>query len=129
MLKSDSHMANVKSRLLRQQAKIKSFEEKKQRAENKKFHKAIKDFKMKAKHAEKRQNLEQIQKLKKRVQEKGDDIDQKEFDKIMRGPSSGQRKSKQSVIDTVKSKVQQRRKQKSKKPNRPGKVARMAGKR
>ena len=89
MLKSDSHMANVKSRLLRQQAKIKSFEEKKQRAENKKFHKAIKDFKMKAKHAEKRQNLEQIQKLKKRVQEKGDDIDQKEFDKIMRGPNSG----------------------------------------
>ena len=89
MLKSDAHMASVKSRLLRQQAKIKSFEEKKQRAENKKFHKAIKDFKMKAKHAEKRQNLEQIQKLKKRVQEKGDDIDQKEFDKIMRGPNSG----------------------------------------
>ena len=105
MLKSDSHMAGVKSRLLRQQAKIKSFEEKKQRAENKKFHKAIKDFKMKAKHAEKRQNLEQIQKLKKRVKEKGD-VDQEEFEKIMKGPDSGKRKSKQSVIDTVKSKVQ-----------------------
>ena len=80
---------------------------------------------MKAKHAEKRQNLEQIQKLKKRVKEKGDDLDKDEFDKIMRGPNSGQRKSKQSVIEAVKSKVQQRRKQKSKKPNRPGKVARM----
>ena len=105
MLKSDSHMAGVKSRLLRQQAKIKSFEEKKHRAENKKFHKAIKDFKMKAKHAEKRQNLEQIQKLKKRVKEKGD-VDNEEFEKIMKGPNSGKRKSKQSVIDTVKSKVQ-----------------------
>ena len=105
MLKSDSHMAGVKSRLLRQQAKIKSFEEKKHRAENKKFHKAIKDFKMKAKHAEKRQNLEQIQKLKKRVKEKGD-VDNEEFEKIMKGPHSGKRKSKQSVIDTVKSKVQ-----------------------
>ena len=60
MLKSDQHMSNVKSRLLKQQVKIKTFEEKKQRAENKKFHKAIKEFKMKAKHSEKRENLEQI---------------------------------------------------------------------
>lgn len=47
MLKSDKHMVNVKSRFLQQQVKIKTFEEKKQRLENKKFHKAIKDFKMK----------------------------------------------------------------------------------
>jgi len=60
MLKSDTHMANVKSRLLKQQVKIKTFEEKKQRAENKKFHKALKDFKQKAKHSEKRENMEQI---------------------------------------------------------------------
>ena len=105
MLKSDSHMANVKSRLLRQQAKIKSFEEKKQRAENKKFHKAIKDFKMKAKHAEKRENLEQIQKLKKRVKEKGDDMDEADFDKIMKGQPGRGGKKRQNVIDTVKEKV------------------------
>ena len=85
MLKTDSHMADVKSRILRQQVKIKSFEEKKQRADNKKFHKAIKDFKMKAKHAEKRENLEQIQKLKKRVKERGDDMEEADYDKIMKG--------------------------------------------
>ena len=60
MLKSDEHMAKVKGRLLKQQTKIKTFEEKKARAENKKFHKALKDFKMKAKHQEKRDNLDQI---------------------------------------------------------------------
>jgi hypothetical protein len=47
-------MSVVKSRLLKQQVKIKTFEEKKQRTENKKFHKALKDFKMKTKHQEKR---------------------------------------------------------------------------
>jgi len=57
MLKTDGHMQQVKSRLLKQQVKIKSFEEKKQRDENKKFHKALKDFKMKAKHQEKRDNM------------------------------------------------------------------------
>ena len=50
MLKTDEHMARVKSRLLKQQVKMKTFGEKKQRTENKKFHKALKDFKMKAKH-------------------------------------------------------------------------------
>ena len=64
MLKTDAHMLQVKSRLLQQQVKIKTFEEKKQRTENKKFHKALKDFKMKAKHQEKRENMEQINLLK-----------------------------------------------------------------
>ena len=40
---------------------------------------------MKAKHAEKRENLEQIQRLKKRVQERGDDMDEADYDKIMKG--------------------------------------------
>ena len=47
MMKNDTHMVKVKSRLLRQQVKIKTFEEKKLKQENKKFHKALKDFKMK----------------------------------------------------------------------------------
>jgi rRNA-processing protein EBP2 len=57
MLKTDQHMVQVKSRLLKQQSKIKTFEEKKQRTENKKFHKALKDFKNKAKHTEKRESM------------------------------------------------------------------------
>lgn len=92
MLKSDGHMAQVKSRLLKQQVKIKTFEEKKQRTENKKFHKALKDFKQKAKHQEKRDNLDQISQLKKRIREKGDDMADDDFDKVMKlGP--GERKS------------------------------------
>ena len=78
-------MANVKSRLLKQQVKIKTFEEKKQRAENKKFHKALKDFKQKAKHSEKRENMEQINMLKQRIREKGDDMADDDFDKFMSG--------------------------------------------
>ena len=113
MLKSDTHMANIKSRILRQQVKIESFEEKKHRTESKKFHKAIKDHKMKAKHQEKRDNLQQIQKLKKRVSERGDDMDDKDFDRIMGKGKQGPRK-KGSVINTVKEKFQQRQKQKGK---------------
>jgi hypothetical protein len=45
MLKTDDHMRKVKSRFLQQQQKIATFEEKKQKLENKKFHKAIKDYK------------------------------------------------------------------------------------
>ena len=85
MLKTDSHMAQVKSRLLKQQVKIKTFEEKKQRTENKKFHKALKDFKMKAKHAEKRESMQQISQLKQRIREKGDDMADEDFDRLMKG--------------------------------------------
>ena len=133
MLKTDSHMTSVKSRILRQQTKIQSFEEKKQRTDNKKFHKAIKDFKMKAKHAEKRENLDQIQKLKKRVQERGDDMDDADYDKIMKPGGRGGKGKKQNVIGTVKEKVHQQKRQKQKfkkeKQKRPGKVTRQKGKR
>lgn len=85
MLKADTHMQQVKSRLLKQQVRIKTFEEKKQRDENKKFHKALKDFKMKAKHAEKRENLDNINELKKRIKERGDDMADEDFDRLMKG--------------------------------------------
>lgn len=65
--------------------RIKTFEEKKQRDENKKFHKALKDFKMKAKHAEKRENLDNINELKKRIKERGDDMADEDFDRLMKG--------------------------------------------
>ena len=64
--------------------KIKTFEEKKLKQENKKFHKALKDFKMKNKHNQKRENLEMITQLKQKIKEKGDDMDDKDFAKIMK---------------------------------------------
>ena len=64
--------------------KIKTFEEKKLKQENKKFHKALKDFKMKNKHTQKRENLEMITQLKQKIKEKGDDMDDKDFAKIMK---------------------------------------------
>jgi len=75
MLKTDEHMRKIKSRLVHQQVKIATFEEKKQRLENKKFHKAIKDYKQKEKHMEKRMNLEATNKLKTQIREKGGDLD------------------------------------------------------
>ena len=115
MLKSDQHMSNVKSRLLKQQVKIKTFEEKKQRDENKKFHKALKDFKMKAKHSEKRENLNQIDLLKKRIKERGDDMADDDFDKVMSGkPAGGKRRGNgQRTIDTVRENERQRMKKKN----------------
>lgn len=50
MLKTDSHMAKVKGRLLSQQQKIQTFEERKSKMENKKFHKAIRAYKQTEKH-------------------------------------------------------------------------------
>ena len=114
MLKTDEHMAKVKGRLLKQQTKIKSFEEKKQRAENKKFHKALKDFKMKAKHAEKRDNLEQIKQLKQRIRERGDDMADADFDKFMSSkPSQGKGKQGARTIDTVREKERERQRKKN----------------
>jgi rRNA-processing protein EBP2 len=85
MLKTDEHMAKVKSRLLQQQQKVQTFEEKKQKLENKKFHKAIKAYKQTEKHSEKRRNVEQINSLKRKITERGGDIDEKEFTKIFNG--------------------------------------------
>jgi rRNA-processing protein EBP2 len=107
MLKSDEHMAKVKSRLLQQQQKVQTFEEKKSRMENKKFHKAIKAYKQTEKHQEKRQNFEKIDQLKKKIKEsKGNaEVDEKEFNKLFNGGGNrnqqyqGRRKN---VIDRVK---------------------------
>lgn len=108
MLKSDEHMGTVKSRLLRQQQRIQTFEEKKQRTENKKFHKAIKDYKMKQKHADKRESLDQINKFKTKLRA-GDD-DDAAFDKVMK-PNKGQTPTfkKNKVIDIVRERFQQKR--------------------
>lgn len=131
MLKSDGHMAQVKSRLLKQQVKIKTFEEKKQRTENKKFHKALKDFKMKAKHAEKRDNMSKISELKQRIKEKGDDMAEDDFDKVMNSQQrkaghKGTRVGKSSTLDTVREKERTRMKKKN--DFKAGKGAKKGGK-
>lgn len=86
MLKTDKHMLDIKQRLLKQQTKIKTFEENKTKTENKKLHKALKDHKMRSKHSEKKQNLKNIEKLKKTISQRGgEQLGDAEFDKIMSG--------------------------------------------
>lgn len=106
MLKTDEHMAKVKGRLMKQQQKVNSFEERKQRLENKKFHKAIKAYKQQEKHKEKRQNMEAITNLKKKIKEKGGDLDDGEFDQMFNKnhgepQKKGQKGQKFRVIDKV----------------------------
>jgi len=111
MMKTDNHMGKVKSRLLKQQVKIQTFEEKKMRVENKKFHKAIKDYKMKAKHTEKRENMDAITKLKQKIKEKAkagdDDVAEDEFNKIMLGNKKQTKRVGSRVIDVVREKQQE----------------------
>lgn len=139
-------MLKVKSRLLKQQVRIKTFEEKKLRADNKKFHKALKDFKMKDKHQQKRDNMEMISKLKKRIKDKGDNMDDKEFDKIMKINQGGFGKGgvkrvdgaqgkREKPMDFVRKKHQENNKKKNSfkkgkqsKQKRPGKNARHSNK-
>ena len=111
MLKTDDHMAKVKSRLLQQQQKVQTFEEKKQRMENKKFHKAIKAYKQTEKHSEKRQNVEKINTLKKQISSRGGEINEKDFNKIFNGGENQQHGRRKNIIDRVKEgQLQQRKK-------------------
>lgn len=116
MMKTDEHMGKVKSRLLKQQVKIQTFEERKLRAENKKFHKAIKDHTMKEKHSVKRENMEAISKLKTKIQERsraGDDqMEDAEFNKIMLGNKQKTRVGSK-VIDVVRKQQQEHNRKKN----------------
>ena len=116
-------MRKIKSRFLQQQQKIATFEEKKQRLENKKFHRAIKDYKQKEKHAAKRQLGEATQDLKKQIRERGGDLDNAEIDKILsknngEKQTGGKNEKKKKVIDIVREKHLQS--QKTKNSFRPG---------
>lgn len=109
-------MAKVKHRLLLQQSKIQNFEERQLRLENKKFHKALKAHKQNVKHSEKRQNMENIDKLKKEIKAKGgDEPNEKEFNRLFNGGQAqrtqGKKGQKQRVFDQI---------QKSQKGNRKG---------
>jgi len=105
MLKTDEHMGKVKSRLLQQQQKVQTFEEKKSRMDNKRFHKAIKAYKQTERHQEKKQNFQKIDQLKKKIQEsKGNaEVDEREFNKLFNGGTQQQHGRRQNIIDRVKS--------------------------
>ena len=107
----------VKSRLLAQQNKIQTFEEKKQRMENKRFHKAIKAYKQGERHTEKRETVASINKLKKQIKDRGGDLDNKDFDKFFQGEkgqtggsNNGQTQKRTKVIDTVRKQEQFKKK-------------------
>lgn len=131
MLKSDLHMAKVKSKLLQQQVKIQNFEERKQRLENKKFHKAIKAYKQSEKHKEKRENVENINKFKQQVKEKGGDADEKEFNKLFNGGVLQQNKKgqKKRVIDALREKHHQKQNQQQQKGRKGKQIKKQQGKR
>ena len=57
MLKSDEQMENVKKQIIREQTYIKNFELKKQKFQNIKFAKSIKDFQNKEKSSFKKKNI------------------------------------------------------------------------
>lgn len=73
---------------------------------------------MRSKHNEKKENLKNIEKLKKRIASKGgEQLDDDEFDKIMLGKdqkSSGRTPRTKGVLNTVKDKLKRKNQFKSK---------------
>lgn len=129
-------MQKVKGRLIKQQTKVNNFEEKQQRMENKKFHKAIKAYKQAEKHKEKRSNNDKIEHLKKQIKSKGGDADGHEFDQMFQTNTAGAKNSKaqkKNLIHVVKERHEQQQKQKKSKTiaknknKRPGKSSRGGG--
>lgn len=72
---------------MKQQHKIQSFEDKKSKEENRKFHKAIKDFTQKKRHQEKTDNIKAIDELKTDIRA-GKELTDKDFNKIMMNTGS-----------------------------------------
>ena len=83
MLKSDEQMENVKKQIIREQTYIKNFELKKQKFQNIKFAKSIKDFQNKEKSSFKKKTFEGIEKWKKHI--KNNPNDYNNIDKFFEG--------------------------------------------
>ena len=73
MLKSDEQMMKVKKQIINEQQYIKRFEAKKQKMQNIKFAKTMKDFQNKERSSFKRQTLEGVEKWKKHIKNNSDD--------------------------------------------------------
>ena len=127
MLKSDEQMLKVKKQIINEQQYIKKFEAKKQKMQNIKFAKSIKDFQNKEKSSFKRQTLQGVEKWKKHI--KNNPQDYKDIDKFFNN-----KKKKFNPKDLAGKSVKYKSKEKrmaderyykKKKMKRPGKVKRM----
>ena len=127
MLKSDEQMMKVKKQIINEQQYIKKFEAKKQKMQNIKFAKSIKDFQNKEKSKFKRQTLQGVENWKKHIKNNPDDY--KNIDKFFNN-----KKKKFNPKDLAGKSVKHKSKDKrmaderyykKKKMKRPGKVKRM----
>ena len=127
MLKSDEQMMKVKKQIINEQQYIKKFEAKKQKMQNIKFAKSIKDFQNKEKSSFKRQTLQGVENWKKHIKNNPDDY--RNIDKFFNN-----KKKKFNPKDLVGKSVKQKSKEKrladeryykKKKMKRPGKIKRM----
>jgi rRNA-processing protein EBP2 len=127
MLKSDEQMVKVKKQIINEQQYIKKFEAKKQKMQNIKFAKSIKDFQNKEKSSFKRQTLQGVENWKKHI--KNNPEDYKNIDKFFNNKKK-KFNPKNLIGKSVKHKSREKRLAderyyKKKKMKRPGKVKRM----
>ena len=127
MLKSDEQMMKVKKQIINEQQYIKKFEAKKQKMQNIKFAKSIKDFQNNEKSSFKRQTLQGVENWKKHIKNNPDDY--RNIDKFFNN-----KKKKFNPKDLAGKSVKHKSKEKrladeryykKKKMKRPGKVKRM----
>ena len=127
MLKSDEQMVKVKKQIINEQQYIKKFEAKKQKMQNIKFAKSIRDFQNKEKSKFKRQTLQGVENWKKHIKNNPDDY--RNIDKFFNNKKK-KFNPKDLAGKSVKYKSREKRLAderyyKKKKMKRPGKVKRM----
>ena len=127
MLKSDEQMMKVKQQIIKEQQFIKKFEAKKQKMQNIKFAKSMKDFQNKERSSFKRQTFEGVEKWKKHI--KNNPGDYKNIDKFF---ENKKRKFNPKDLAGKSVKFKSRDKRiadekfyKKKQMKRPGKIKRM----
>lgn len=86
MLKSDEQMMKIKKQIISEQQYIKKFEAKKQKLQNIKFAKSLKDFQNKQKSQYKRDTYDSVAKWKKHIKDNPDDY--KNIDKFFNNKKS-----------------------------------------
>ena len=127
MLKSDEQMVKVKKQIINEQQYIKKFEAKKQKMQNIKFAKSMKDFQNKERSKFKRQTLQGVENWKKHIKNNPDDY--RDIDKFFNNKKK-KFNPKELAGKSVKHKSREKRiadekYYKKKKMKRPGKVKRM----
>jgi len=127
MLKSDEQMMKVKKQIINEQQYIKRFEAKKQKMQNIKFAKTMKDFQNKERSKFKRQTMEGVENWKKHIKNNPDDY--KNIDKFFVNKKK-KFNPKDLIGKSVKHKSREKRMAderyyKKKQMKRPGKVKRM----